>query len=201
MSRWSFLPEMVDQSQKRSNTTSDHAGFAIRTCTEVWKIKLDEAEPLNFAHISQINAITFNTVPRNTDVFFQNSHEFKISISTVHAHPFPLPNYYRIIDLPILLQYVKQYSGWSRSYWWHDCNSCCVGCNIMLQGHTSRQIICLDRWSNTYQAADCTVMRKWKWLFVTGCELQEMDFYISPKFKLMPRCGKCISEFGYNVER
>jgi len=66
----------------------------------------------------------------------------------------------------------------------------------MLQDHTSRQIICLGRFSNTYQAADCTVISKRKWLFVTGCELQEIDFYLGPKFNLVPRWSKYISELG-----
>jgi hypothetical protein len=58
---------MVDQSQKRSNPTFDHTGFAIRKCIEILKIKWEEAGTLNLVPISQIYDIIFNTVRRNTD--------------------------------------------------------------------------------------------------------------------------------------
>jgi hypothetical protein len=92
----------------------------------------------------------------------------------------------------VLLQQPKQYGGWSRSCRWQDCNCCCVGCIVMLQDHTSRQIICLGRWSNTLQAADWTGMRKWKWLFVTGCELQETDCYCEVNIRWV----RCINILG-----
>jgi hypothetical protein len=67
MSRCSFLPEVVDQLQKPSNPTFDHAGFAIPKCTKILKIKWEASESLHLAHILQRNAIIFNPVPGNTD--------------------------------------------------------------------------------------------------------------------------------------
>jgi hypothetical protein len=55
----------VDQFQKPSNPTFDHAGLA--KLTEILKIKWEAAEPLNLAPILQRNAIIFNTVPVNTE--------------------------------------------------------------------------------------------------------------------------------------
>jgi hypothetical protein len=44
---------------------------------------------------------------------------------------------------------------------------------------------------NTLDVSDSTVIRKWKWLFVNGCECE----YCSGIFKLMPRWDRYIDVF------
>ena len=162
---------MVNQSQKRNNLAFDYARFATRKCTEVLKIKCEEAGTLNLAPISQVKAIIFNTFPGNTDAFsrFRMSLKFPSPPFThIHFH------FLTIIESSIshhCCSSSNNMAGGPEVAGDNDCSSCCVGCIVMLQDHTSRHIICLGCWSDTLQAAECTVMRKWKWLFVTGCEL------------------------------
>jgi hypothetical protein len=47
----------------------------------------------------------------------------------------------------------------------------------------------------TYGSAGSTVMKKWRWLLVNGCEC-ESDFYRDGTLKLVARWDKCISVLG-----
>ena len=79
---------MVDQFQKPSNPTCDHAGFAIRKRTVVLKIKLQQAETSNLVLNLQRNPIIFKTVPGNTD-----------ALSKIHMSlKFPSPPFTHILS-------------------------------------------------------------------------------------------------------
>jgi len=39
-------------------------------------------------------------------------------------------------------------------------------------------LYCLGCWSNTSDVADSTIMRKWKWLFVSGCGCKSLNYTV-----------------------
>jgi len=51
----------------------------------------------------------------------------------------------------------------------------------------------LGCWGNSWEAADSTIMRKQKWLFVNGCKQKSPFSTMQEFFKLVTRWGKCIS--------
>jgi hypothetical protein len=55
-------------------------------------------------------------------------------------------------------------------------------------------------WSNTWQSADSTIMKKWKWLFVIGCKHKSPISTKKEFFKLVTRWNKCIIVLGDYAE-
>jgi hypothetical protein len=50
--------------------------------------------------------------------------------------------------------------------------------------------------SGTWEVFNSTALKKWEWLFVSGLQMQDPDFYCDRIFKLMPRWDKCIDMLG-----
>jgi len=54
----------------------------------------------------------------------------------------------------------------------------------------------LGSWRSSWNAADSTIMRKQKWLFVNGCKHKSPISTKQEFFKLVTRREKCISVLG-----
>ena len=75
------------------------------------------------------------------------------------------------------------------------CLVCMWGCIFMLKDDTSWQITCLGHWKETWEVVCSTLMRKWKWLFMNGCECKSLMSTAKECLKLchgvqMQQCAK-----------
>jgi hypothetical protein len=65
--------------------------------------------------------------------------------------------------------------------------------------HISMEKLILEKWSNMWNAAISTIMRKWKWLFVNRWK-RDPDHYQARICNHVPRRDKCISVFQDYVQ-
>ena len=72
------------------------------------------------------------------------------------------------------------------------------GCIAVLKAHTSWQIICLGCWNNTWEIANATIMRKWKWLLVNGCECKSLISTVTEFLKSWNKCFVMLSSMLKN---
>lgn len=121
----------------------------------------------------------FQHIPKHTDAFnyIQISYHGRIwalAFATIHNHPFPLPHYYRISNLPSVAL-VAQTIGWivQSSQW----NNCCarLKCHVeeshLMSGH-------LGHCRNSWEGFNSTT-RKWKLLFMNGCTVDRPTEFLS----------------------
>jgi hypothetical protein len=66
-----------------------------------------------------------------------------------------------------------------------------------------RQFHCklLEHPPTAWKVADTTKIRKWKWLFVDGCEYNSPIYSVTEFFKFVPKWGKCINALGDCAEK
>jgi hypothetical protein len=151
-----------------------YRGCSISKVLQIMQIKWEVIVILNVAHLFHWKVIIFQHNP--------------------WAHWCIFPILALVWKCHLSRKWVLGFSTIHRNLQWNDCwKYLCLMCAVcdgivMLNDHTSQHITCWGYWSNTWEAAFSTWMRKWEWLFVhKGLQVQEVHLYCDRILKLVPR--------------